>query len=76
MEIKIGVQNIGRELSVETDQSADEIESALNEALAANKPLVINAQKGRRVVLVASQIGYLDFGPEHQRAVGFGFGDA
>ena len=61
MEIKIGVRQIGRELTVETDQTAEQLEQALREALRADDGvLVVHADKGRRLLLPAGQIGYLD----------------
>ena len=33
MEIKIGVRNIGRELNIETDQTAEQIESEMEDVL-------------------------------------------
>lgn len=77
MEIKIGVRNIARELNVETSQSAEQIEQHLREALAAEAGLmVVEADKGRRILIPAAQIGYLDLGQEHTRPVGFGFGES
>lgn len=77
MEIKIGVRDIGRELTVETDQSAETIEQRLREALALDTGLlVIEATKGRKVLVPAAQIGYVDLGQEHARPVGFGFNGA
>ena len=74
MEIKIGVRQIGRALTVETDQTAEQLEQALREALRADDGvLVVHADKGRRLLLPAGQIGYLDLGAEHARPVGFGF---
>lgn len=72
MEIKIGVRDIGRELNVETDQSADEIEKNLREA-GDDGLLVIDATQGRRVLLPTANIGYIELGQEHARPVGFGF---
>lgn len=77
MEIKIGVRSIGRELTVETDESAEQIERSLRDALSAEGGLlVIAATKGRRVLVPAAQIGYVDLGQEHARPVGFGFGES
>lgn len=72
MEIKIGINNIPREVSLESDQSADEVEQALRAALADNGVLSLTDTKGRRVFVPAQQIGYVDLGKEHQRPVGFG----
>lgn len=76
VEIKIGVRDIGRELTIETEQSAEQIEQNLRSALASDDGiLVVEATKGRRVMLPAEQIGYIDMGSELARPVGFGFGE-
>lgn len=76
MEIKIGVRQIGRELTVETDQTAEQIEQNLRQALLTDDGLlVITSDKGRRLLLPVEHIGYLDLGSEHARPVGFGFED-
>ncbi|WP_341728925.1 DUF3107 domain-containing protein [Brooklawnia sp.] len=72
MEIKIGVRNIGRELNVETDQTAEQIEKNLREA-GTDGLLVIEATQGRKVLLPTAAIGYVDLGQEIARPVGFGF---
>ena len=56
MEIKIGVRNIGRELNIETDQTAEQIEKNLREA-GDDGLLVIEATQGRRILLPAGSIG-------------------
>lgn len=74
MEIKIGVREIGRELVVETETPAEDIERAFSEALKDNGVFTLVAANGRRLLLSAQQIGYLDMATEHSRPVGFGFG--
>lgn len=71
MEIKIGVTNIAREISIESEVSAAELTQKLEEALAGGL-LEITGTNGRRLVIPGSQIGYLDMGSEHPRPVGFG----
>lgn len=73
MEIKIGINNIPREVSLESEQSADEVEQALREALTSKGLFTLTDTKGRRVIVPAEQIGYVDLGQEHARPVGFGF---
>ncbi len=75
MEIKIGVRDIARELTVETEQSAEQVEADLRQALNEDGVLVIDATRGRRVLVSATHIGYLDLGPETARKVGFDFGE-
>lgn len=72
MEIKVGIRQVNRELSVETSASAAEIEQDLNAALRDNSVLRLSDTKGRTVLVPAGTIAYLDLGQEHQRPVGFG----
>lgn len=77
MEIKIGISNFGREVAVETESTGDDIEQALRTALATEGGvLTIVGDKGRRILIPASQVGYLDLGQDRPRAVGFGAFDA
>ncbi|GII57000.1 ATP-binding protein [Planotetraspora thailandica] len=73
MEIKIGVQSVHREIIVETDLSAEQIEEELRNALAADRGVFsITDVKGRRVVVPVSSLGFVEIGEDEQRAVGFG----
>lgn len=72
MEIKIGVTNIPRELTIETEASAEDVEQSLRTAIAEGGLFALTDQKGRRVLVPAAQVGYLDLGQEHSRPVGFG----
>ena len=73
VDIKIGIENVTRELSIETDQSREDITAALGTALASeNGLLTIVDPKGRQVIVPAARIAYVEFGQEHVRQVGFG----
>lgn len=72
MEIKIGIRQAVRELTVDTDASAADVETDFKTALADNSLLVLTDQKGRRILVPAAQITYLDLGQEKARPVGFG----
>ncbi|WP_169987181.1 MULTISPECIES: DUF3107 domain-containing protein [unclassified Microbispora] len=73
MEIKIGVQSVHRELIVETDLSAEEIEEELRNALASEKGVFsLTDTKGRRVVVPVASLGFVEIGEDETRPVGFG----
>jgi hypothetical protein len=74
VEVKIGIQSIQRELVVETDGTAEEIERDLAAALsAAGGPgLLALDTKGGRVLIPADKIAFIEFGSEQSRRVGFG----
>ena len=72
MEVKIGIQSVPRELVVETEASADEVEAALKAAVAAEAGVLVLADsKGGRVLVPAEKIAYLEFGGNEPRRVGF-----
>ena len=74
MEIRIGVQSVPRELVVETDMPADEIERSLSAALEKGEHAVfaLPVTKGGRVLIPADKIAYVEFGGTEGRRVGFG----
>ncbi len=72
MEIKIGFQHVARELTVETESTAAEVEASLRKALTDGTLLVITDEKGRRVLVPADKVAYIDLGQEKTRTVGFG----
>ena len=72
MEIKVGVRNVAREIVVQTNVAAEQIEKDLAQALADNGILRLVGESGGVVLIPAAQIAYVDLGQEHARQVGFG----
>jgi hypothetical protein len=74
MEVKVGIQSVPRELVVETDTPADEIERALSAALQNRERAVftLSVTKGGKVLIPADKIAYVEFGGSESRRVGFG----
>jgi hypothetical protein len=74
VEVKIGIQSVPRELVVETDTSADEIEQQLAEVLARGEHAVFTLpiSKGGKILVPADKIAYVEFGVPEARRVGFG----
>lgn len=71
MEVRIGVQNVSREISLETDMSADAVAKAVSDAMA-GATLDLVDSKGRRIVVPSNAVGYVDIGEETKNRVGFG----
>jgi hypothetical protein len=71
VEVKIGIQSAPRELVVETESEADDVEAALKAAIADSGVLVLATAKGGRVLVPADKIAYLEFGAAEARRVGF-----
>ena len=55
MEIKIGIQHVVRELTVETEETAANIEASLRKALADDGVVALTDEKGRKVLVPAAQ---------------------
>ncbi|NLE82487.1 MAG: DUF3107 domain-containing protein [Rhodococcus sp.] len=72
MEVKIGVIDSPRELVVSSEQTADEVESLVSGALSGKADVLTLAdEKGRKYLVQASKIAYVEIGPTDPRKVGF-----
>ena len=73
MEVKIGVQYAARELVLESAQTPEEVEKAVSDALKADLGvLALSDEKGRRVLVPADKLAYVEIAENEQRRVGFG----
>ncbi|MBV9291587.1 MAG: DUF3107 domain-containing protein [Frankiales bacterium] len=73
MEVRIGVKGAPRELVVDSNQSADEIQKIVDSALKDGAPTVtLTDDKGRRVVVAADKLAYIEIAESEGRRVGFG----
>ena len=72
MEVKIGVKGAPRELMVETESSADEVAAALRAVIGDDDAVLeLTDVKGRRVLVPAEHIAFVELGEPEQRRVGF-----
>lgn len=71
MEIRIGVQHVGREVVLESEQSAQEVRALVDAALAAGSPLTLTDAKGRQVVIPGDRIGFVEIGARKSGPLGF-----
>ena len=74
MEVKIGIAESARELVVSSDQKPDDVQALVNEALASENGLLRLDEKGRRYLIRAPQIAYVEIAPDDARRVGFAIG--
>ncbi|MFJ6794531.1 DUF3107 domain-containing protein [Streptomyces sp. NPDC091268] len=73
MEVKIGVQHAPREIVLESDLSAEELEAVVAAALSGQAPLLsLTDVKGRKVLVPSDRLSYVDLGEPSARKVGFG----
>ena len=74
MEVKIGIQSVPRELILETPSTADEVERALSAAVADDTVLVLQDEKGGKVLVGKAETrparrGRLTEGQQHRVGV-------
>ncbi len=72
MEVRIGISDVAREVTLRTTTSADDIVEHLQTAVTENTLFEVVDEQGRRVVVPSSKVAYLDLGSSDVRAVGFG----
>ncbi|WP_338118493.1 DUF3107 domain-containing protein [Streptomyces coryli] len=73
MEVKIGVQHAPREIALESGQSAEDVEKTVAEALSGKiELLTLVDDRGRKVIVPADRIAYVEIGAPAARKVGFG----
>lgn len=72
MEIKIGVQNVAREIVLESTEDADSVAKVVGEAITTGSELRLTDEKGRLIIVPGNALGYVEIGAEESRRVGFG----
>lgn len=73
MDIRIGIREVAREVTLESSQAREEVEALVTAALSGETAvLTLQDSHGRRVIVPASHIGYVDLGAEDRGRVGFG----
>lgn len=71
MEVKIGVINANRELTVDTTLEASAVEDLVRTAIADGSVLSLVDGKGRRVVVPAEKVAYVEIATSTVGQVGF-----
>jgi Protein of unknown function (DUF3107) len=71
VEVTIGVQNVARELTIETDSPTSEVTAAVEAALADGAVLRLTDNRGRSVFVPAGVIGWVQVGDSDKGRVGF-----
>jgi hypothetical protein len=71
MEVKIGVQNAPRELTIDTDNDAEQVEKLVSDAITSGGVLSLTDARGRRVVVPAEKIAYVEITTSLTGTVGY-----
>lgn len=72
MEVKIGITDVPREVTIDVTASPDELIAQLREAFERSTLLELTDEKGRRLLIPSQRIAYLDLGSPSSGRVGFG----
>jgi archaellum component FlaG (FlaF/FlaG flagellin family) len=72
VEVKIGIQNVGREIVLESALDADAVAKIVAEAVSKGSELRLTDEKGRQIIVPGNVLGYVEIGAEEVRRVGFG----
>ena len=77
MEVKIGVTDSPRELVFTSAQTPSEVEELVSAALSKGSDVLsLTDEKGRRFLIQAAKVTYVEIGVADTRRVGFGIGAA
>jgi hypothetical protein len=71
MEVKIGVIHASRELTLDTQLDAGDLEDQVRKALTEGGVLSLSDAKGRRVVVPVEKLAYVDITTSSVGQVGF-----
>jgi Protein of unknown function (DUF3107) len=75
VEVKIGITDSPRELVFASTQTPEEVEEAVGAALQEGSGLLgLTDERGRRFLIHAAKIAYVEIGVSDARRVGFGIG--
>ncbi len=72
MEIKIGVQDTVREVSLDSNETSEEVIAAVEAALASGGVLKLVDERGRTVIIPGAKLAYVEVGATTKGRVGFG----
>jgi hypothetical protein len=71
MEVKIGVQHAPREVVLETNETVEDVQKQVEDAVKNSGTLAINDVRGRRVLVPGDKIAYVEIGGGVSGQVGF-----
>ena len=72
VEVRIGITDSPRELTIELSNSADDIEATVARALHEGSHVAFTDEKGRRLIVPATKVGFVEVSARSERKVGFG----
>lgn len=71
MDVRIGMQNVAREVALETEQSAEDVKTAVESAIKEGSLLSLTDVKGNQILVAGGNIAFVELGAAKARPVGF-----
>jgi len=71
VEIRISVQQASREVVLESNQSPEDVAKMVNKAIESGETLSLVDEKGRKVIVPANKIAFVEIGTQSAGRVGF-----
>jgi len=71
MEVRIGVQEVARDIVFETTSTAEEITAAVEAAVKNGTLLNLVDEKGKKILVPGKYLAFVEIGASEQRRVGF-----
>lgn len=73
MEVRIGVRQVAREVAFDSDQTPEDVLTAVSSAVASGAGVLqLVDDRGRTIVVPVDAIGYVEIGGSDKGRVGFG----
>ena len=73
MDIRIGVRDVAREVTLESSSTPEQVRATIAEAISSGAPLVeLQDEKGATVLVPTTALGYVEIGSPERSRVGFG----
>jgi hypothetical protein len=72
VEVRIGITDSPRELTIELSHTADDIEATVARALHEGSHISFTDERGRRLIVPAAKVGFVEVSARSERKVGFG----
>lgn len=73
MQIRIGIRDVAREVTLESDETSQAVRDAVTSALSADDGLLaLTDERGSTVLVPVRSLGYVEIGATEKGRVGFG----
>lgn len=73
MQVRIGIRDVSREVSLESDQAPEHVRAQVVEAISSGAPVLeLEDDKGASVIVPTAALAFVEIGAQEKGRVGFG----